>query len=1248
MKIFIKGLSKRVMSLVLCLMMLVSLCTVGFVSASAATTDLAESGASVTFAAGDYIYIKNFKPSGWSANWFASNVYEWMHLFNSSTQATYDAMFELIDGTENATGAIYGAKITQAGTFDRVIFTRAGGSTSPWDDERNRTGEISISSTFNCYTNLSVGGTSYTGSNYTNFKGDFWADVDGDVTTTEDAIYVEGGKMYLPSADVTFFTSEGTLTIDGKTVTTTGTKIDLASGTYNLGGDFSGSIKVLRSANVSSIHTTTKVSVPQGTYQGYEHKDDYETKGTILVFDENGTRLNTKDNILKKIKGRGNSSWEASHKIIGKYAFNITLESKAKLLDESEKSKKFCLVSYNADEARMRNMIVYELAQQIKVNYVPDYQPVDFYNNGKYIGSYLLTDKVEIGNPLVDIVNLDDINEMLGTVDEDNGPYGTNYSIYDADDISSYRGYKNGNKDTQATKGFYKYVNLEEPDPKLYADSGFLLEFELLDRFPDEISGFISNKGQQIVCKYPEYASKAQIEFIMGKWNTAEALMYSKSSTYEQLDAVIDVESFAKMYLIQELTKNLDGGATSFYVYYHEGKLHAGVAWDYDWTLGQYAKTYSQRTISSSDFYGQVNANPSDSGGWYLNSKGIYKGQEAASSVLNAQAALCQNDAFWSVVVAEWNEIFYSEAMKFPTSMESGGSDLELPTAANSIITQFYNMVAASTIMDEDKWGLIKKDPFVTNNWGSKDTGDTHLDAVEWLDEWMYDRIMWMDKYLNPDNDEYPNTAPYNVDYTIQPPTVKADKEVYAVGDTVTLTIDDKTDGNYTYTIFRDGVEIGTTTSRTYSFTAEKAIAGDYTVKAESTASGKVSAVSDEAVVAIEGFILKLDVKAQDEVMVGDIIHIQSETNADTEVTFTLQDDQGNTIQSNKTGEFFIQTLAEDSGKTFSYKLIASTVVDGETFTKEQKIEVKVNPFQFAVSLSAPASVEAGMVIILNATAVSNSTVKYKFYTEDGTLITENTSGVYSIDATSEDIGKTKSFYVVASTVVAGTEFTATSDIKKIQITEVKEMYDVTVYFKSTSTIGYRPVITTSGAVQNKTDFSMEKSDMIASKNISQTSTFFWYKADVQVSKASPSLTVNVVLSSRYAMEATLTFTVTQSGPVYLGVDNLNSGVEMINMTTWTEAERNWTKSAVHSVYDKDIDGEESLAEVAANVNLVSVGDANGDGIVNIKDATLIQKFLANLESFNVFNKTISDVTDDGRVTIKDATAIQKKIAGCL
>ena len=57
------------------------------------------------------------------------------------------------------------------------------------------------------------------------------------------------------------------------------------------------------------------------------------------------------------------------------------------------------------------------------------------------------------------------------------------------------------------------------------------------------------------------------------------------------------------------------------------------------------------------------------------------------------------------------------------------------------------------------------------------------------------------------------------------------------------------------------------------------------------------------------------------------------------------------------------------------------------------------------------------------------------------------------------------------------------------------------------------------------------------------------------------------------------------------------------------------------------------------------IGDLNGDYYRTIKDATLVQKYLAKLVSQEEILIDNADVNEDGRITISDATAIQKYLA---
>ena len=122
--------------------------------------------ATQTYVAGEYIYIKNFVPSGWgSTTWILSNSYAWAHMWGG-TAGEHDYLFELYSGTAGASGAIYRAKVTTGGTYTNVIFTRNSSNKGPWDDKWNQTGNIVLDGSSNCFTSFTADGTTKTCSKY--------------------------------------------------------------------------------------------------------------------------------------------------------------------------------------------------------------------------------------------------------------------------------------------------------------------------------------------------------------------------------------------------------------------------------------------------------------------------------------------------------------------------------------------------------------------------------------------------------------------------------------------------------------------------------------------------------------------------------------------------------------------------------------------------------------------------------------------------------------------------------------------------------------------------------------------------------------------------------------------------------------------------------------------------------------------------------------------------------------------------
>ncbi|MBQ8795351.1 MAG: leucine-rich repeat protein [Clostridia bacterium] len=72
---------------------------------------------------------------------------------------------------------------------------------------------------------------------------------------------------------------------------------------------------------------------------------------------------------------------------------------------------------------------------------------------------------------------------------------------------------------------------------------------------------------------------------------------------------------------------------------------------------------------------------------------------------------------------------------------------------------------------------------------------------------------------------------------------------------------------------------------------------------------------------------------------------------------------------------------------------------------------------------------------------------------------------------------------------------------------------------------------------------------------------------------------------------------------------------------------------------------EPTVPETSAPASVGLLGDVNGDGKVNIKDATTIQKSAAKILTLSDKEVMRADVNADTKVNVKDATAIQKYLA---
>ncbi len=430
--------------------------------------------------------------------------------------------------------------------------------------------------------------------------------------------------LFLPSDTdrenlILTYTAEDNLLLDGKVIES-GDKVSLTENTaYSLTcGDGTYLLYVFSSQNLPSVHITTESGSMERVHADKSHKEP----ASIVIYND-GQPVIEKE--LEYIKGRGNASWTYIKK-----PYNIKFDKKTDLFGMG-KAKKWSLLANYADKTAMRNSVALSLADELGIPFTSRYIHVDLYIDNEYYGNYLLCESVEVGETRVDIADLEEATEEVNPdkdLDEFT-PGGTQE--------------KNFRKLTANSQKWMEIPN----DPENIS-GGYLLEYELPDRYVNEPCGFITARNQPIVIKAPEYASENQVKYISSLYQEFEDALYSESgynSLGKHYTEYIDTESFVRMYLFQEFTKNLDAGITSFFIYKDtdSDKFVAAPVWDFDRALGD---NFTR--------FGTDIGNPE---GWWAGV--IYHWSDNAvkglPTVLNA---LYRHDDFFNMASEMWQESF--------------------------------------------------------------------------------------------------------------------------------------------------------------------------------------------------------------------------------------------------------------------------------------------------------------------------------------------------------------------------------------------------------------------------------------------------------------------------------------------------------------------------------------------------------------------------------------------------------------
>ena len=240
-----------------------------------------------------------------------------------------------------------------------------------------------------------------------------------------------------------------------------------------------------------------------------------------------------------EFKGRGNSTWRE----YAKKPYQIKFSKKTSVLGMPA-AKKWILLANASDDSMIRTRLVYDAAEQMGFPYVTEYKYVDLWVDGEYLGVYLIGEKAEIGK---NRLNLQD-------------PAG---AMFELDD------------------GF-------ATDEDHYFFEGRLNSYFALKEIVEEDDAHIAQ-------------AMSNFQTAMTRFTTALTSEGWENLSLDQLNAMIDVDSLARYYLMNEYVLNGESFFTSFF-WYQDGAsdvLHVGPLWDFDTCMGNKQEKVTDYNASS-------------------------------------------------------------------------------------------------------------------------------------------------------------------------------------------------------------------------------------------------------------------------------------------------------------------------------------------------------------------------------------------------------------------------------------------------------------------------------------------------------------------------------------------------------------------------------------------------------------------------------------------------------------------------
>lgn len=314
-----------------------------------------------------------------------------------------------------------------------------------------------------------------------------------------------------------------------------------------------------------SAMETMFVNTASGSMAAVDSSPDHSfgESGQAAIYDEEGEQTFHKS--FKDLRGRGNSSWKYEIK----KSYNITFDKKEKIKG-LKKDKEFCLVSGILTNA-FYNYIGFDVAKRMQTSFPIDGKLINVYFNGNYNGVYFLCNRVTIGKNFVNIFDIEKDTKLLNT------------------DVVPKYDFIIDSVGNEIGKGIINYQNPED------ITGGYLIERLNYERkYNQDRAAFYDTLGCQCVFKSQKLLTTEEVKYARNALNEMLSAIKDENgicrSTNKHYSEYIDMDSFARYYLVNELLNNYDAGTGSLFLVKDKDSIDSrfklGPIWDMDWTLG--------------------------------------------------------------------------------------------------------------------------------------------------------------------------------------------------------------------------------------------------------------------------------------------------------------------------------------------------------------------------------------------------------------------------------------------------------------------------------------------------------------------------------------------------------------------------------------------------------------------------------------------------------------------------------------